>query len=157
ANLRAIAALYPESVHIVVSREAGIRDLAGLRGKTVSLGERESGTMATARAILRAAGVSETEFKAAFLKPSEAAAALREGRVDAMFEVAAAPSALIADLAQAMDIDLLDISAALAEQLRQSVPYYAPTTIASGAYRGVDDVETASFGTIWVVTSDADD
>src|SRR5262249_36390581 len=45
----------------------------------------------------------------------------------------------------------------LASRLRLSVPYYAPATIAAGRYRGVDDTETASFGTLWVVLAEAED
>jgi TRAP transporter TAXI family solute receptor len=156
-NLRAIATLFPETVHIVVRRDAGIGSIGELRRRAVSLGERESGTMATARTILRAAGVADGDLEAVFLKPSDAATALRDGRIDALFEVAAAPSALIADLAQATDIDLLPIPPALAEQLRLSVPYYAASTIAADRYRGVEETETASFGTMWVVTSETDD
>ena len=53
-NLRAIASLYPESVHLVTRKGAGIRSIADLRGKRVSLDEPGSGTLVDATLILQA-------------------------------------------------------------------------------------------------------
>ncbi len=58
-SLRAIANLYPESLHVVVRRDAGIKDIAGLVGKHVSLGEKGSGTLVESEAILKAYGLSK--------------------------------------------------------------------------------------------------
>ena len=157
ANLRAIAALYPQVLHIVVRRDAGISDLDGLRGKTLSLGERDSNTAATAQVVLQTAGLGESEVQVVFRKFGEAVEALREGRIDAVFTVAAAPAAPIAEFAQAADIDLLDVPPTVVEALRTLVPHYAPASIPAGTYRDVDAVETLGVGTMWLVTADTDD
>ena len=85
-DLRAIANLYPEALHIVLRRAAGIREFRQLRGKTVSLGDKDSSTLVSARAVLQAAGLQEKDIKPRFLKPAEAADAMRDGRIDAFFE-----------------------------------------------------------------------
>ena len=157
SDLRAIACLFPESVQVVVSRASAIGEFRQLRGKTVSLGERDSATLVTARAVLQAAGVAERDVKVQFLKLAEAAEAMRAGRLDAFFEVAAPPSPTIADLAQESDIDLLAIPLAVAERLRRSMPYYASTTIAAGRYRGVAETQSLGLATLWVVGSETDD
>ena len=58
-ELRVIANLYPESVHVVVKKGAGIKSLADLKGKRVSIDEPGSGTIVNARALLAAYGVGE--------------------------------------------------------------------------------------------------
>jgi len=48
-ELCAIAGLYPETIHIVARADAGIRSVADLRGKRVSLDDPGSGTLVDAR------------------------------------------------------------------------------------------------------------
>ena len=73
ANLRAIASLFPEAVHVVVRRDSGITSLAGLRGKRVAIGEQDSSVRVTARAILDAAAIPENTLQARLLAPGAAA------------------------------------------------------------------------------------
>lgn len=156
-GLRAMACLFPESVHIVVRRGSQIADLAGLRGKAVSLGERDSATLVTALATLQAAGLSERDLKVQYLKPGEAAEALRSGALDGFFHVTAAPAEPIADLARTVEIDLLGIPMLVAERMRRSVPYYASVTIPAERYGDVPETMTVGFSTLWVVGADAED
>src|SRR5512144_1043241 len=53
-TLRTVANLFPEAVHIVVRRNDSIKNIGALKDRRVSLGEENSGTLATARIILRA-------------------------------------------------------------------------------------------------------
>ena len=73
-NLRAIASLYPESIHIVARKGAGIATVRDLKGKRVSLDEPGSGTLVDARIILEAFGLSEADLQAEYIKPSPALA-----------------------------------------------------------------------------------
>src|SRR3712207_2560868 len=57
-KLRTVAAIYPNTIQIVASQESGIRTLADLKGKRLSVGAPKSGTELNARAILAAAGLS---------------------------------------------------------------------------------------------------
>jgi len=65
-NLRAVANLYPEEVHIVVRSDSGIQSVTGLKGKRVSLGEKASGTLVVARLVLAAYGLNERNLKAVY-------------------------------------------------------------------------------------------
>ena len=67
-ELRVIANLYPESVHVVVKKGAGIKSLADLKGKRVSIDEPGSGTLVNARALLAAYGVTEKDIRPEYLK-----------------------------------------------------------------------------------------
>src|SRR6187397_3386067 len=57
-ELRVIANLFPESVHVVVRKGLGIKSLADLKGKRVSIDEPGSGSIVNARALLAAFGVT---------------------------------------------------------------------------------------------------
>src|SRR5262245_33797612 len=99
SNLRAIANLYPETMHIVIRTDRKIDDLRRLRGKTVSMGEPNSSTQLTARAMLQTLGVPERDIKVQNLSPAQSVDALRDGKLDAFFLMTGVPSQEIRDLA----------------------------------------------------------
>src|SRR5918994_997382 len=78
-NLRAITNLYPESVHIVARKDAGIGSVRDLEGKRVSLDEPGSGTLVDARLILEAFGLSEDDLSPSYVKSSRAIPMIDEG------------------------------------------------------------------------------
>jgi TRAP transporter TAXI family solute receptor len=156
-TLRTIANLYPEVMHLVVRRDSPIKDLRRLRGRVVSLGEQDSGTLATARAILQAAGIAEREFKPLFLKPAQAANALRDAVIDAFFEMARSPSTTIAELAEKTPIDLVSIDDAVRTRLRGSNPYFGDDMIPADTYHQVGDVRSVSVGVLWICGAEVDD
>ena len=79
-KLRAVANLFPEAVHVVVRRNAGIETLADLRGKRVSLDREGSGTRVDALLILEAFGLGLGDIAAEALAAGDAADRLRDGR-----------------------------------------------------------------------------
>jgi TRAP transporter TAXI family solute receptor len=100
SDLRAVAGLFPEAVHLVARADAGIAGIADLRGKRVDLGLPGSGTRNNAAALLVVSGVAEGEL--ASLSASslpDAAEALAAGRIDAFFATIHAPAREIAALA----------------------------------------------------------
>lgn len=156
-ELRAIANLYPESMHVVVRRDSPISSIGDLRGKIVSLGEKESGTLIEALVVLEAFGVAEAELRSEYLKPGVASDRLSDGTLDAYFELAPYPATTISDLAKATEIRLLPIKGAFAEKLGADYPFLTADTIPAGVYQGVPDTETLSVATVWVVSSRIDD
>ena len=92
-GLRAIANLFPEDVQIVVRGDSPIHSLADLKGRRISLGQMGSGTLADARVILAAAGLSEKDLSAEYLRPGVAAANMTEGTLDGFFLIGGTPGA----------------------------------------------------------------
>lgn len=156
-GLRLIANLYPESVHVVVRKGAGIKSVADLKGKRVALDEPGSGTLVNARAILAAYGVKESDIKPEYIKPNQAGDKLKDGALDAFFFTGGAPAGAIAELASAGGgIDILPIEGKEADQLRAASPFFAPDVIAAETYRGVGAVKTLAVGAQWVTSDKAD-
>ncbi|HEX7968197.1 MAG TPA: TAXI family TRAP transporter solute-binding subunit, partial [Stellaceae bacterium] len=157
-NLRVIAALYPEDVHVVVQASSAIHSLRDLRGKRVGLGEPESGTLADARLVLEAAGLNECEVKAEYLRLSDAADALAQGRIDAFFMTSGYPVPAIADIAAATPTRLVPIPRDVAERLVHKFSFFAADTIPGGSYPGVDEgTATVSTTALWVVRAEIQD
>ena len=154
-NLRAIANLYPETIHLVASAASGITSVADLKGKNVSLDEPGSGTLVDARIILGAYGLTEDDIEANFLKPDQAADRMRDGAMDAFFFVGGFPAGAIAELASQEDIVLIPISGAEAEAVTGEYTFFAENIVPGGTYEGVtDDVQTLSVGAQWVTNAD---
>lgn len=156
AGLRLIATLYPEAVHLVVRREAGIGAVGDLKGKRVSLGEASSGTLVHARIVLEAHGLAPEDLDSVYLRIGESADGLRQGRLDAFFFTGGVPVAAIAALAGAAEIALVPIAGAPTAPLLRRFPYFGTARISGAEYRGVVDTPTLSVNTLWVVDAKAD-
>jgi uncharacterized protein len=157
-NLRVIAGLFPEDVHIVVRDDSSIRTLRDLKSKRVALGEPESGTLPDARLVLEAGGLSECDIKPSYLRLSEAAESLAQGRIDAFFLVGGYPLPAIAELASTVPTRLVPIPRQIAERLTEKYAFFAVDTIPAGTYPGID-TETATLSTraLWLVRAEADE
>jgi TRAP transporter TAXI family solute receptor len=156
-SLRAIANLYPESVHVVVRRDAGIKSIADLSGKRVSLGEKGSGTLVESKAILQAYGLSSDDVIPRYLRTGEASLAVSEGTLDAFFFVAGYPVTAISDLTRSTEIDLLSISAKPVDSLLTFYPFFTKSMIPAGTYEGVGEVATISIGAQLLVAAGIED
>jgi uncharacterized protein len=156
-GLRLIANLYPESVHIVARKGAGIRTVADLKGKRVALDEPGSGTLINARTILAAYGITERDIKPEYIKPNQAGDKLKDGAIDAFFFTGGSPAGAIAELASSgTGIELVPIEGPQADAIRKADGFFAPDVIAEGTYKGVGAVKTLAVGAQWVTSDKAD-
>jgi len=157
-KLRAIASLFPETVHVVVRADGPIATLKDLQGKRVGLGEKESGTLADARLILDAAGIQERQVKGDYRNLGQTAEALAHSELDAFFLFGGYPVPAISELANGTPIKLIPIAGDVADKLTQRNAFFSRDTIPGGTYAGVAD-PTPSIGTraLWVVAAEVPD
>jgi TRAP transporter TAXI family solute receptor len=151
-GLRAISALYPESFHLVVRKGSGIKSVADLKGMRVSLDEPGSGTLVDARLILAAFGIAEKDIKAEYLKVQLASDKLKEGTLDAFFNVSGWPQASIAELAVSSGIDLVPIDGPQVEALLRQYAFFSRDEVPDFAYRNVNGVRTVSVHALWLTS-----
>lgn len=142
-KLRGIAAVYPNYIQIVASKESGITDLAGLKGKGVSVGAAKSGTELNARKIFEAAGMSYEDLgKTEYLPFAESVELIKNRQLDATLQSAGLGVASIKDLATSIDVTMVAVPADVVAKL--GAPYVA-ATIPAGTYQGQDaDVPTVA-------------
>ncbi|SIN84434.1 TAXI family TRAP transporter solute-binding subunit [Vannielia litorea] len=154
-SLRAIANLYPESIHLVASAGSGISSVADLKGKKVSMDEPGSGTLVDAKIILEGYGLSEADIQPEYLKPDQAADRMRDGAMDAFFFVGGYPAGAISELASQHDVKLVPISCEEAPSICETYGFFAADTVPGGTYEGnADDVNTLSVGAQWITSAD---
>jgi len=152
-DLRAIAALFPEHIHLVALKDSGINSVADLKGKRVSLDEPGSGTYVDANLILAANGLKKGDVRAEALKGGAASSALRNGKIDAFFVVAGYPTGSLVELASAVPIKLVPIDGAGAKALTDKYGFFSASDIPAGTYKGVGAVTTVAVGAQWLTSA----
>jgi hypothetical protein len=155
-KLRTVAAIYPNYVQIVASQESGIKTLADLKGKRVSVGAPKSGTELNARAILTAAGLTYDDLgKVEYLPFGESVELIKNRQLDATLQSAGLGVSSIRDLASSVAITVVEIPADVVAKIGS--PYLAGT-IPAGTYEGqTADIATAVIQNYLVSSADVSD
>jgi len=155
-QLRGIAIIYPEVVQLVVTEASGIRTIADLKGKRVSVGAHGSGAEANSRQILEAFGIRHADFaKTDFLSFAEASTNMRDGHIDAAFVTSGFPTAAVTEMATSINVRLIPITGQPVQALRTLYPFYTEVTIPAGTYRGqTEDIATIAVKAMLVVRAD---
>ena len=143
-KLRGIAAIYPNYVQIVARADAGIRTIADLKGKRISVGAPKSGTELNARTIFAAAGLSYKDFsKVEYLPFGESVELMKNRQLDVTLQSAGLGVSALRDLATSVDIVVVAIPADVIKKTGD--PAFLPATIPANTYRGqTADVPSAA-------------
>lgn len=156
-ELVAIAALYPEHIHLIASKDSGIKSVADLKGKRVSLDEPGSGTYVDAQIILSAFGLSESDITVEHLKPGPASDAIRNGQLDALFFVGGYPAGTLVELASSADVTLVPITGPEVDKMLEEYSFFSQDTIPAGTYEGVDEATTVAVGAQLLTSTEQDE
>ncbi|ELZ94339.1 MULTISPECIES: TAXI family TRAP transporter solute-binding subunit [Haloferax] len=131
-NLRGVATLYPETIHLVTLADTGIETPSDLSGATINTGDLGSGTQVNANQILEALGVSDySEQNTGF---SQASDQLKNGDIDAAFVVGGWPVGAIEELAATEDVRIVPIEGDNRQAVKDAAPFYADDEVPSGTY-----------------------
>lgn len=138
-----VAALYAEVCQIISTSD--ITSIEELKGKRVSVGDAGSGVEFNARQILKAYGLTFDDIEVNNLGFGDSADAIKDGKIDAFFCTAGAPTTAVVELATTNNINLLEIDDEHAEILAAAHPFYTTYPIPGGSYNGIDnDVQTVA-------------
>lgn len=134
-KLRTVAGIYPNYVQIVASAESGVKSLADLKGKRISVGAPRSGTELNARAILQAAGLSYKDFsKVEYLPFGESVELMKNRQLDATLQSAGLGVASLRDLSTALKINVVAIPADVVAKVGDAA--YQSAMIPANTYEG---------------------
>ena len=134
-KLRGIAAIYPNYIQIVASADSGIRTLADLKGKRVSVGAPKSGTELNARAVLKAAGLTYKDLgKVEYLPFGESVELMKNRQLDVTLQSAGLGVSALRDLAASMKIVVVEIPADVISKIGD--PAYQPAIVPANTYEG---------------------
>ncbi len=149
----AVAGLYAETCQIVATSD--IKTVEDLKGKTVSVGDAGSGTEFNARQILEAYGMSFDDINIVNASFGDSADSIKDGKIDAAFVTAGAPTTAVVDLATTKDITIVPIDEEHVNALIAKYPFYVAQTIPGGTYSTVaDDVSTVAVRATLIASND---
>ena len=156
-----VAALYMEDVQIVTT-DPSIKTVADLAGKNVSVGAAGSGVYFNAVDILSAYGLGDLDAEGKFTKINatyqsfgDSADSLKDGKIDAAFIVAGAPTTAITDLSTTKTAYLVSLDDEHIDDLLAASPYYTKHVIPAGTYNGQEeDVTTVAVGAVILARDD---
>lgn len=152
-KIRGMAALYPAYIQIVATKESGIKTIADLKGKRMSVGPAKSGNEVNSRQLLKAAGITYKDLsKLVYMPYEEAADLMRNRQLDAAFTSTGLGTPALRDFANAFAITIVEIPAGVAD--KAGVPF-GKGTVPKGTYKGQDaDVQTATILNYLVTRAD---
>ena len=152
-NFSTVAALYLEQVQIV-TLDPEIKSVADLEGKRVSIGSSGSGVYYNALDVLGAYGLTEEDITPTYQSFGDSVDALQDGKIDAAFVVAGAPTVAVTTLAASRDVYLVSLDAEHIAQLRETSPYYTEYTITSDVYGTEEDCTTVAIAAVIIARDD---
>ncbi len=153
----AVLGLYDETVQIITCDDS-IKSVADLKGKAVSVGDAGSGVEFNAKQILEAYGLSFDDIKVTNASFGDSADNLKDGKIDAAFIVAGAPTTAVVDLATVKDVHLVELDDEHIGLLQDNYGFYTKTVIPAGTYKGVDeDATTVSVRATIIASTDVED
>lgn len=143
-KLRGISAMHPNYIQIVARADSGIKTLADLKGKRISVGAPKSGTELNARAVLAAAGLSYKDFdKVEYLPYAESVELLKNRQIDVTLQSSGLGSPALRDLANSAEVIFVPIPADVIAKIGDAA--YVSAAIPANTYKGQSaNVPTAS-------------
>jgi len=154
-SFRTVAGLYAEALQLV-TMDSEIKSVYDLKGKSVSIGAPGSGVYFNAIDVLTAAGLTEKDIKAQYQSFADSADALKDGKIDAAFIVAGAPTPAITELCTTNSAYLVPIDGEIAEKIMAACPFYTVYEVPANTYAGQKEtVKTVTVKATLIVSSDA--
>jgi len=149
-RLRGVARLYPNYVHLYASKESGIKTLADIKGKRVSLGPEQSGSALNAAAVLKAASLTFDDLaKVDHASLVNSARMVGQGALDAAFSTVGLGTEYVRHLLYSGKVTFVPIPPEVVAKIGN--PAYVAGTIPAGTYDGQSaEVPTAAVMTLLV-------
>ncbi|MGK5678428.1 TAXI family TRAP transporter solute-binding subunit [Actinoplanes sp. URMC 104] len=154
----ALARIHTNYTQVIVRRAAGIKDVAGMKGKRVSTGSPKSGTEVIANRLLTAAGLDPAkDISAQKLDLTKTVDGMKDGSIDALFWSGGLPTPGITDLLTTAggQVEFLDITPLLPEMQKINEVYEAGT-IPAATYKLAADTKTIVVPNVLLVKDDLD-
>lgn len=150
-----VGALYAEVCQIIAVGD--IKTVADLKGKRISVGDAGSGVEFNARQILEAYGITFADIKVNNLGFGDSSDAIKDGKIDAFFCTAGAPTTAITELSTTKAINVLEIDDEHVKKLTDMYPFYTAYKIPADAYKTPSDVQTVAVKATIIVSNKIDE
>jgi TRAP transporter TAXI family solute receptor len=146
-NLRALGALYPETVQLITRGDSGINGVRDLKGKSISSGAPGSGQYQLLTDLLRVHGMSRNDVKEDSSSFTQAVDKIKDGNLHATLITAGVPTSAVTDFAQSHALKVIPLAGPEIAELQKQQPYYASVPLPANTYKG----QTAAVPTLAVM------
>ena len=154
-NVRALGALYPETVQLITRADSGINSVRDLKGKSISSGAPGSGQYQLLTDLLQVHGMTRADVKEDLSSFTQAVDKIKDGNLHATLITAGVPTAAVTDFAQSHALKVIPLAGAEIAELQKQQPYYARVQLPANSYRGqTAAVDTLAVMAVWA-THDA--
>ena len=154
-SFSAVAALYMEQVQIV-TLNPDIKSVADLKGKSVSIGAAGSGVYFNAVDVLGAYGIdADKDINPTYQSFGDSVESLQDGKIDAAFVVAGAPTTAVTSLSATKQVYLVSLDDEHINKLIAESPYYSKNVIKKDVYNTPEDVTTVAVMAVVIARNDA--
>ena len=154
--IKALFNMYPAPLHIVTVEGRGISSIEDLVGKRVSLDAPGSGTEEMARTLLEELGLLD-QVRTLNYGQQDAAAALRDGNVDAVFWNFAYPASVVMEVSATHNLKLIPLEEDQIKKVVDKNPYFIGDIIPSGVYGNPEDIPVLSVNNLLIVREDMEE
>ena len=149
-NLRALGALYPETVQLITRADTGINSIRDLKGKSISSGSPGSGQYQLLTDLLKVYGMSRADIKEDLSSFTQAVDKIKDGNLDATLITAGVPTAAVTDFAQSHALKVIPLAGAEIAELQKQQPFYANVQLPANTYKGQPEaVDTLAVMAVW--------
>lgn len=157
ADAKTLAVLYSNVTHIIAKDGSGIKTVADLKGKRVSVGAANSGTEIIANRILEAYGLDPAkDIQRERLGVADSANNLKDSKLDAFFWSGGLPTSQITDLANSTKLVFVDHTEAIKKMSDKYGPFYFSAVIPKGTYKNDADITVAGVANLLVAPTSMD-
>ncbi len=161
SSLRSVFSLHSEPITLVVAEKSRIQSIEDLAGKRINMGNPGSGQLQNSRHVLEAAGLTENDLSAEYVKAAEAPGLLQDERLDGFFYTVGHPNGNIKEATSGrIRVSITPVKGEGVDRMLQEYPYYARATISHSHYPralNTEDVETISVKATMVTSEDVAD
>lgn len=158
SNVRAIARLYPEYLHVVATQDSGVKQMADFKGKKVSVGARGSGNEVNCRQLFGYFGLNYKNIEPIFLPYGETADQFKDRALDGFVFTIGTPNPAVQDITTSQKVTFVPLAGKEADEIVKAFPYLVKDSIPAKTYRGQDEaVPTLAVQAMLVVNKDMSD
>ncbi|MGD6957262.1 TAXI family TRAP transporter solute-binding subunit [Rossellomorea aquimaris] len=155
-NVSTVATLYPNVFHIVVRADSDIKSVKDLKGKKVSPGIKGYSGELAFQDILKLNDMSYDDLAGIeYIGTADGADLLRDGHIDAIVGMVAAPVSTFQELDTTLGIRLIPLDDETIKGLHEKNEGYLEYTVEGETYSNVkEDVKTVAGYTVLLVNDD---
>ena len=146
-NLRALGALYPETVQLITRADSGINSVKDLKGKSISSGAPGSGQYQLVTDLLKVYGMARSDVKEDSSSFTQAVDKIKDGNLHATLITGGVPVAAVTDFAQSHALKIIPLAGPEVAALLKEQPYYTQVQSPANSYKG----QTAAIPTLAVM------